>query len=339
MKSYFQAGYKLCQQISKALQRRSEAIRNAISCYNTQVAALNPPHPLVSWKDIAEYSFLGEFDLLHHSCADIRDNDWAKPAFHQATVKFFKLQCACEELVHARVEVHRLQSSIHDEEAHISKIVDGLLISDSPLASELKRQHRSWHAINQLHLHHIDQIACHLQYVGNQGVGIRLRTLETPEEASVEEGQNNHADMDIVEQVESWPTGKSQHIAEHWLTIADFTWRWPTQKWTPSYRCIRIYWHGSAGWGGREHIDGGDGRSLLDIWLTHVYYVRSNSCIHITSRWGPLQCLHLLMILPALDSLQPQANTSLTTTPIYAIIHGPYQADCSHYYWWCIVFL
>ena len=209
------AGYKLRQQISKALQRRSEAIRNAISRYNTQAAALNPPRPSVSWKDIAEYSFLVEFDLLRHSRADVRDNDWAKPAFRQATVKFFKLQRAREELVRASVEVRRLRSSIHDEEAHISKIVDELLISDSPLASELKRQHRSRHAINQLHLHRIDQIACHPQYVGNRGVGIRLRTLETPEEASVEEGQNNHADMDIVEQVESRPTGKSQHIAEH----------------------------------------------------------------------------------------------------------------------------
>ncbi|KAI6027772.1 hypothetical protein BKA83DRAFT_4462509 [Pisolithus microcarpus] len=77
-------GYKLRQQISKALQRRSEAICNAISCYNMQAAALNPPHPLISWKDIAEYSFLGEFNLLHHCCADVRDNNWAKPAFWQA---------------------------------------------------------------------------------------------------------------------------------------------------------------------------------------------------------------------------------------------------------------
>ncbi|KAI6018747.1 hypothetical protein PISMIDRAFT_113556, partial [Pisolithus microcarpus 441] len=118
------AGYKLHQQISKALQRHSEAIHNAISHYNMQAAALNPPHPLISWKDIAEYSFLGEFDLLCHCCADVRDNNWAKPAFWQVMVKFFRLQHAHEELVHVSMGVCHLWTSIHDEEAHIMKVID-----------------------------------------------------------------------------------------------------------------------------------------------------------------------------------------------------------------------
>ncbi|KIK13832.1 hypothetical protein PISMIDRAFT_118129, partial [Pisolithus microcarpus 441] len=160
-------GYKLHQQIGKALQRRSETIRNTIIRYNMQAAALNPPRPPISWKDIAEYSFLGEFDLLRHSRADVRDNDWAKPVFRQATVKFFKLQRAREELKRVSMEVRCLQTSIHDEEAHIAKITDELLVSNHPLASELKRQHRSWHAINELHLHCLDQITRHPQYVGS----------------------------------------------------------------------------------------------------------------------------------------------------------------------------
>ncbi|KAI6033825.1 hypothetical protein PISMIDRAFT_64609, partial [Pisolithus microcarpus 441] len=125
-----------------------------------------PPHPPISWKDIAEYSFLGKFDLLRHSHADVQDNDWAKPAFRQGMVKFFKLQHAREELKHISVEVHHLQTSIHNEEAHITKITDELLVSNHPLTSELKRQHRSWHVINELHLHRLDQITRHPQYVG-----------------------------------------------------------------------------------------------------------------------------------------------------------------------------
>ncbi|KAG1719980.1 hypothetical protein EDB19DRAFT_1647521, partial [Suillus lakei] len=62
-------GYKLRQQIGKALQCRSDAIRNALNQYNVQAAALNPPRPQLSWKNITEYSFLGEFDLLCHSWA------------------------------------------------------------------------------------------------------------------------------------------------------------------------------------------------------------------------------------------------------------------------------
>ncbi|KAI6101872.1 hypothetical protein F5141DRAFT_1008746 [Pisolithus sp. B1] len=189
------------QQISKALQRHSETICNAISCYNTQAAALNPLCPPISWKDIAEYSFLGKFDLLCHSCADIRDNDWAKPAFHQAMVKFFKLQHAHEELKHVSVEVHHLWTSIHNEETHIVKITDELLISDHVLASELKKQHQSQHAINELHLHCLDQITHHPQYVGSCGVGIWLKTSSILNEASIEEGQSQ-ADMNRAEQVE-----------------------------------------------------------------------------------------------------------------------------------------
>ncbi|KAG1846898.1 hypothetical protein F4604DRAFT_1884124 [Suillus subluteus] len=63
-------GYKLHQQISKALQRHSKAIRNAIN------------------------RFLGEFDLLRHSRAGIHSNDWTKLAHREATNKFFKLCCA-----------------------------------------------------------------------------------------------------------------------------------------------------------------------------------------------------------------------------------------------------
>ncbi|KAI6013405.1 hypothetical protein BKA83DRAFT_4063389, partial [Pisolithus microcarpus] len=200
-------GYKLRQQISKALQRRSETIRNAISRYNTQAAALNPPCPPISWKDIAEYSFLGEFDLLCHSRADVRDNDWAKPAFRQATVKFFKLQRACEELKRVSVEACRLQTFIHDEEAHVAKITDELLTSDHLLAAELKRQHRSHHAINELHLHRLDQIARHPQYVGSCGVGIRLKNTSIPDEVGIEEGQISEADLNRAEQVKSQPAG------------------------------------------------------------------------------------------------------------------------------------
>ncbi|KAG1744784.1 hypothetical protein EDB19DRAFT_1826928 [Suillus lakei] len=98
-------GYKLRQQIGKALQCRSDAIRNALNWYNVQAAALDPPRPQLSWKNITEYSFLGKFDLLHHSRADIRELDWTKPAHREATVKYFKLCRACEEIVRLNVEI------------------------------------------------------------------------------------------------------------------------------------------------------------------------------------------------------------------------------------------
>ncbi|KAG1752343.1 uncharacterized protein EDB91DRAFT_1234441 [Suillus paluster] len=126
--------------ISKALQWRSEAIRNVINWYNIQAVALNPPHPKISWKDIVDYSFLGEFDLLRHSHTDIRSNDWAKPAHWEATNKFFKLCRAHEEVERLNIKVCHLPTAIHAEELQTSVVIDDLLLSDPRLAAELQRQ-------------------------------------------------------------------------------------------------------------------------------------------------------------------------------------------------------
>ncbi|KAG1827855.1 hypothetical protein DFJ58DRAFT_672461, partial [Suillus subalutaceus] len=96
----------------------SEAIQNAINHYNVQAFTLNPPRQKISWKDIADYSFLGEFDLLHNSRTDIRNSDWVTPAHREVTTKYFKLCRAHKEITWLNVEVHRLHTAIHDEELH-----------------------------------------------------------------------------------------------------------------------------------------------------------------------------------------------------------------------------
>ena len=95
----FHTGYKLRTHIGKALQRRSEAIRNALARYNAQAAKLKPPRPPLTWKEIVDYSFLAEFDLLRQSRFDIRQANWAQPIHREAMVKHFKLLRAREEIV------------------------------------------------------------------------------------------------------------------------------------------------------------------------------------------------------------------------------------------------
>lgn len=63
-------GYKLRTQIGKALQRRSEAIRNALARYNTQAAKLNPPRPSLSWKEIAQYRNTSSYAVLVKKLSD-----------------------------------------------------------------------------------------------------------------------------------------------------------------------------------------------------------------------------------------------------------------------------
>ncbi|KAG1900180.1 uncharacterized protein F5891DRAFT_1128625 [Suillus fuscotomentosus] len=162
-------GYKLRQQISKALQRRSEAICKAIARYNVQAVALNPPCDKISWKDIADYTFLGEFDLLQHSRSDVRSDDWAKPAYREETSKYFKLLRAREEITRLNVEIRRLRTAIYDEELQATAVIRDLSGSDPLLASELKRQWRSRAAINAVHVYRLDQIGSLTGFSGVRG--------------------------------------------------------------------------------------------------------------------------------------------------------------------------
>ncbi|KAG1770135.1 hypothetical protein EV702DRAFT_949335, partial [Suillus placidus] len=146
------------QQISKALQRRSDTIRNATNPYDIQAGALTPPRPKITWKDIVDYSFLGEFDFLCNSRTDIRSHDWAKPAHRKATTKYFKLCRAHEEITRLNVEVHCLHTAIHDKTVKTSFVINNLLISDPLLAAELKSQWCSRAAINAVYLYRLDQI-------------------------------------------------------------------------------------------------------------------------------------------------------------------------------------
>lgn len=176
-------GYKLHQQIGKALQRCSEAIRKALSRYNVQAAALTPPHPSLSWKDITEYTFLGEFDLLRQSRADIRELDWAKPAHREATVKYFKLCRAHEEIERLNIEVQRLRTSIHDEEAKTTAIINELLVSDPLLSLELQRQWKSRSGVNAVHAFRLDQIELQQGFSGTRGIGVKMGAINEPHSA------------------------------------------------------------------------------------------------------------------------------------------------------------
>ena len=175
-------GYKLHRQISKGLQRRSEAIRKAITRYNIQAAALNPPRPLISWKDITQYTFLGEFDLLRHTRDDVREHIWARPAVRDATAKFFKLSRAKEEITRLNVEIRCLQTAIHSDEGEVSQTIADLRDSAPMLAGELERLYRSRAAVNAIHLHRLHHIEKQYGLAKQRGIGIHARVFSSIDE-------------------------------------------------------------------------------------------------------------------------------------------------------------
>lgn len=133
-----------------------------------------PPQLTLAWKDIVEYSFFGEFDLLWHSRTDIHDHDWTVPAYREATVKYFKLQCAREEIQCLNVEVRRLRTAIHYEEVKTIATICWLLELDHMLALELKHCYQACAAVNAMHLFRLGQLELQHMFLGRRGIGVRL---------------------------------------------------------------------------------------------------------------------------------------------------------------------
>ncbi|TFK67055.1 hypothetical protein BDN72DRAFT_749260, partial [Pluteus cervinus] len=133
-------GYKLRRQITKGLVRRNEAIRKAIERYNTQAARLVPPRDPLTWKQIADTAFLGNFDVLKDMGIDVGTHPWTKTTRRTAATSYFKICRSREELTRLNVEIRRLLTSISDEETTTLNVITTLNNTNPALASEVKRQ-------------------------------------------------------------------------------------------------------------------------------------------------------------------------------------------------------
>ncbi|KZT26423.1 hypothetical protein NEOLEDRAFT_1198259 [Neolentinus lepideus HHB14362 ss-1] len=94
-------GYKMRMSIGKALKARGKAIWTALKKYNTLASSMNPPAPILQWKDLVSYSFVAEFDLLKHSYSmrDVTSSPWTVPANREVMSKYFKILRAKEEVL------------------------------------------------------------------------------------------------------------------------------------------------------------------------------------------------------------------------------------------------
>ena len=126
---------------------------------------------MITWKQIVDYNILGEFDLLRQAQTDIQQEDWAKLVYWEATVKYFKLCWAREEVAHVEVEVHWLWTAIHDEEQAVKETIDHLNQTDHWLGKELEIQQHYCSSVNLHLLFCLNQIEAFPGYGGHRGIG------------------------------------------------------------------------------------------------------------------------------------------------------------------------
>jgi hypothetical protein len=154
-----QVGYKLRKHIGNALKARSKAVRTALHNYNVAAQALVPPRPALSWKNIVEYAFLADFDLLADTGSDVRLRVWAKPASRVLMDQYFKMERAREEIARLNVEIPRVTTYIRDEEAFLLQQEEILLESDPLLSRQLCLRRLKLIRTNDLHFRRLKKLA------------------------------------------------------------------------------------------------------------------------------------------------------------------------------------
>ncbi|KAI0054626.1 hypothetical protein BV25DRAFT_1816807, partial [Artomyces pyxidatus] len=184
-------GYKLRKHISAAITRRSAAVRTALNKYNKLAPLQTPPRPTIDFKEIANYGWAGDFELLKDSRQEILDKPWSKPANREAAAKYFKIRRAREELARLNVEVPRLQAWVdfedRDLEAKAQQVADSdPLLSAHILAFRLRRMR-----MNDAHRARLQQIYRLKGYTGPTA-------FSTPSAAAASTSATDSMDVDDV---------------------------------------------------------------------------------------------------------------------------------------------
>jgi hypothetical protein len=163
---------KMRTHIAKALQRHSQTICRALTDYNTEALKLTPPRPELTWKQIVDYSFLAEFDMLWNSCIDIRSELWTQPAHREATIKHLEIERAQEEIKRLNLEIRRVRTRIHIETLHAQSVIDRLQETQPALATELAKHTSLQAMVNAIHIGRLDRIEALDGFSGMPGIGV-----------------------------------------------------------------------------------------------------------------------------------------------------------------------
>ena len=103
-------GYKQRKKIGAGLKKRSKAVNKVLGEYNKQAESLG--RPVLDFQTVVEYSFLSDFELLHHTHNDITQRPWTHPVIRNGMISWMKMERAKEEIKRLNVEARRLKTYI-----------------------------------------------------------------------------------------------------------------------------------------------------------------------------------------------------------------------------------
>ncbi|KAL6308620.1 hypothetical protein BKA93DRAFT_815267 [Sparassis latifolia] len=191
-------GYKLRTSIGRAIKTRAQAIRTALKTYNSLAPQMNPPAPILEWKDIVNYAFISEFDILRHA--------YSHQDIISITSKYFKILRAQEEIVRYNVELKRLRTGIEVERREYDAAIARLRATDPLMAAELQERQRTRARMNRVHTARLRAIQDLTGFSGCLEMGVpvergRALLVQPPASDSSAPAGDNHsnAGVDLVD--------------------------------------------------------------------------------------------------------------------------------------------
>ncbi|KZP27026.1 hypothetical protein FIBSPDRAFT_909065 [Athelia psychrophila] len=169
-------GYKRRRHMGEALTSRSAAIRTAVERYNVAALALSPPRETLDIKEVVEYAFLADFDLLRDTRQDVRQRPWATPMGRTAMDQYFKLLRAPEEIVRCNIEIRRIITGLRDEEDFLKHHEERVRVTDPILAHQITIHRNIRGRFNAHHHLRLSAIAGLEGFSGSLQPGIGLDT-------------------------------------------------------------------------------------------------------------------------------------------------------------------
>jgi len=136
---------------------------------------MNPPAPILDWKNIVNYTFVSEFEILRHSYSrtDLASRPWILPANREIASRYFKVVRAHEEMRRLNIKIRRLYTAIHDDQHHLLNIADSLVQTDPLQAAEIRDIYQCRARVNRIHLARLRAIMQLPGYSGSTDRGVR----------------------------------------------------------------------------------------------------------------------------------------------------------------------
>ena len=179
-------GYKQRKKISAGLKKRSKAVNTLLNEYNKQAECLG--RPVLDFQQVIEYSFLSDFELLHHTHNDITQRPWAHPHIRNAMISWMKTERAKEEIIRLNVEARRLKTYIRDSSVARLRAIQDLCQTDPALATELQERHNAQSSLDASLLLQLRKMQLLPGFLGHIIPGVRAGVnLEDPRSESDED--------------------------------------------------------------------------------------------------------------------------------------------------------